>query len=136
MHCDHMKNDLRHWCVIHGQDGEEFPAFRREGGMDFLGDICPPSRRPRTDLFHTPQGSYYSCLRRSSIISKCVCLGRTVTFACFPSLVKRLRRDRPLFQSESQTEGLCSCLLISPFNRLDISEARGSFCSHCRGIDQ
>lgn len=46
-----------------------------------------------------------------------------MTFACFPSLVKRLRRDRPLLLEQDPTERLCSCLLISPFNRLDISEA-------------
>lgn len=59
----------------------------------------------------------------SSIISKCVCLGRTVTFACFPPLVKRLGQDRPLLLEQHLTERWCSCLLISPFNKLDISEA-------------
>lgn len=99
-----------------GHKDEEFLAFHSEGGMVFLGDICLPGSQFQAKLLHTLQGSYYSCLHRSSIISKCVCLGRTVTFACFPSLVKWLRWDSSLFQSKTQQRGcvhVCSFLLLT-----------------------
>lgn len=50
----------------------------------WMTSVCQASSQPQTELLNILQGSYYSCLHRSSIISKCVYLGRTVTFACFP----------------------------------------------------
>lgn len=32
-----------------GLDGEAFPAFHGEGGMDFLGDISLPSNQPQAE---------------------------------------------------------------------------------------
>lgn len=47
--------------------------------------------------------------------------------AGIPSLIKRLRRDVPLHLERDPIKRLRSCLLISPFNSLDISEAQLHF---------